>query len=796
MDYALAEAQQQQQQQQPPGHQAAAQYHDPAQAQAYEAYYASYHHPQYDPSAYHHPYHHYYPYDYSSYQHPPPPAAHPDPVPVPHDPSHIHPPQAHHYLAATAAPAGGHGYPPPPEQQAPGSSSMSAEASYPVQPGLNSAAVAAVAALSQLTQFAGNMDAAERAMAGMQDRSWHGKNGGMMGPGGGPPPPPHHPHHPHRQPHPPQLHPMQHGAVSVRPEGGGSSPFKGGGRRGGGPSRGGGGGGRGNFGHHPPRQDVGAASLVRGRGWGRGRGRGRIGRGGNRRFQQSAPDTHQPDAAPASVMEPSVVPEIKQGPGQAPSQASALAAVPSPMLARRPLLPVAWCDICRVDCNSLEILEQHKNGKRHKRTVQRVQEIQAQQKLMAELQAKVAVKPEIVLQQADENKAAEVIEVKKASTSSENMQSAILSNQISEVNKASTASENMTAADFSDQVIEVSKGSASSENLPDATVTMEHKMEFGMQSENVDGQSERAKEREAGVEAALSDALHAEAAQMEGHTRRPRMDGYDRHERRRPPKRKAMRFGRGGKRLRSFEPVHRKRPERPREQPRVCTLCNVTCDTLAVFECHLSGKKHLSRIKRFQGQDTVYGPISVYIPPNQPTAYSPQAPEPLFYGLKSHEMLQQEAYGLQGLQVEGYGLQQGNQAKQATEAEGPGLVSQAGQSAEHPDNEIPVDGSLEAVTMNIEGQTAISEFEQKEPSQSLPAVSEFEEKEAGQLLVVLETATMKEGAAFPDTEDVIPLPADGAALGDDVVLPGLDARDEEPTAKNREPGSGGDTASQ
>lgn len=573
-------------------------------------------------------------------------------------------------------------------------------------------------------------------------------------------------------------------------QGGSSSPYRVGGRRGGGPSRGGGGG-RGNFGHHPPRQDVGAAALARGRG----RGRGRMGRGGSRQFQRSASDSHQPNAAPASVTEPSSVAETERGPGQAPSQASAPAAVPAPMLARHPLLPIAWCDICRVDCNSLEILEQHKNGKRHKRTVQRVQEIQAQQKLMAELQAKVAVKPKIVLQKAEENKAAEVIEVKKASTSSENMQSIVLSNQTGEVNKAPAALENMTAAGFSDQVIETGKGSASSENLPDATVTMENKMEFGMQSESVDGQSERAKEGEAGIEAALSDALHAETPQMEGHTRRPRMDGYDRHERRRP-KRKMMRFGRGGKRLRSFEPVRRKCPERPREQPRVCTLCNVTCDTLAVFECHLAGKKHLSRIKRFQGQDTVYGPVSVYIPPNQPTTYSHQAPEPLFYGLRSHEMLQQEAHELQGLQVEGYGLQQGNQGKQATEAEGPDLVSQAGQNMEHSDNEISVDGSVEAVTMNFEGQTAVSEFEEKERSQLLSTVSEFEEKEPSQSLMISETANMEEGAAFPATEDVVPLPAYGVAVGDNVVLPGPDARDEEPNAKNREPGSGGDAASE
>ncbi|KAG1362175.1 hypothetical protein COCNU_10G003940 [Cocos nucifera] len=81
MDYSgLTEAQQQQYQ--PQDHQAAAQPYDLAQAQAYEAYYASYHPPHYDPNAYHPPHHHYYPHDYSSYQ-PPPPGAQADPVPAP-----------------------------------------------------------------------------------------------------------------------------------------------------------------------------------------------------------------------------------------------------------------------------------------------------------------------------------------------------------------------------------------------------------------------------------------------------------------------------------------------------------------------------------------------------------------------------------------------------------------------------------------------------------------------------------------------------------------------------------------
>ena len=52
---------------------------------------------------------------------------------------------------------------------------------YPVPPGLNPAAAAAVAALSQLTQFAGTMEAAEKAMAMARG----GGYGPMVGPASG-----------------------------------------------------------------------------------------------------------------------------------------------------------------------------------------------------------------------------------------------------------------------------------------------------------------------------------------------------------------------------------------------------------------------------------------------------------------------------------------------------------------------------------------------------------------------------------------------------------------------------------
>lgn len=75
---------------------------------------------------------------------------------------------------------------------------------------------------------------------------------------------------------------------------------------------------------------------------------------------------------------------------------------------RHNILPFAWCDICRVNCDSLEILEQLKNGKRHKKTVQRSEHRQAQEKLMAELLVKNISKPKIVRQWVPEVKTTQV----------------------------------------------------------------------------------------------------------------------------------------------------------------------------------------------------------------------------------------------------------------------------------------------------------------------------------------------------------------------------------------------------
>ncbi|WRX18091.1 hypothetical protein QQP08_010578 [Theobroma cacao] len=56
----------------------------------------------------------------------------------------------------------------------------------------------------------------------------------------------------------------------------------------------------------------------------------------------------------------------------------------------------AWCELCRVECTSLEILEQHKNGKRHKKNLQKTEGSKSGFKPGIEKQngKKLAAKPE------------------------------------------------------------------------------------------------------------------------------------------------------------------------------------------------------------------------------------------------------------------------------------------------------------------------------------------------------------------------------------------------------------------
>ncbi|XP_020703621.2 uncharacterized protein LOC110114918 isoform X2 [Dendrobium catenatum] len=166
-------------------------------------------------------------------------------------------------------------------------------------------------------------------------------------------------------------------------------------------------------------------------------------------------------------------------------------------------LPLSWCDVCRVDCNSLQVLENHRTGKRHKRTVQLLERMEGRPDMAEKLVADNDTKPE----------------------------------------------------QHNESVIETS-------NI------------------KCDANANRKKKR--------------------------------------------------------------KRNTAP-EQPRVCVLCNAVCNSEAMFQAHLVGKKHASRICQFQRPNTIFGQMNGYIPTSQSSTLALQDTQPLYYGLMNCEQPQDYA---------------------------------------------------------------------------------------------------------------------------------------------------------
>ncbi|XXG43077.1 hypothetical protein AAC387_Pa01g3194 [Persea americana] len=315
----------------------------------------------------------------------------------------------------------------------------------------------------------------------------------------------------------------------------GRPPYRRGGRRGGGPYRGGG-----RFGYWPPARPDGGFPF---------RGRGRMARGGGRRFPPHAATA----AASSPSQHPGPISAVEQSPPSLPAPAAALASKPSKAPRQPP--QVFWCEICMVECNTLEILEQHKNGKRHKKTLQRYEELQKLKKAQSESQDMATVQPENI-HGIDENKIA--------------------------LEPKDSAPESSLAVAGMD----------------------ENKMDIQQQNQTAE----------------QPEVANVDSTEAPGRKRVIESWGY-------PPKQK-RKFGRGGKHLRPSEAAHNS--EAPKEQPsRYCALCNVTCDTQAVFEVHLAGKKHTSRAKRFpvpQGGYGAMGPHSFYMPHVQGMGFNPQGP--------------------------------------------------------------------------------------------------------------------------------------------------------------------------
>lgn len=351
----------------------------------------------------------------------------------------------------------------------------------------------------------------------------------------------------------------------------GQSSYRGGGRRGGRPFRGGGrsfrGGGRGQFGPHGFGPD--------------GSGRGQ---GGGRYFPpHNAASTPNLGSVPTAEGPGALIPgEASQLQGKTPQAFMQPLSGSDPGQAQFPAMAqhgnpfwrspcMAWCELCRVDCNTLEILEQHKNGKRHKKNLLVYQELQNLNKLITGVQ-----------------------------------------------------NEQMPISDFKPQLIQSERVGGSEDKQPSQ------------------GTGANGTEKEQQTEAEKSEVS---AQPTEEQERKARMDHFQAPGR--GLKRK-MRGGRGGKRMRQFE------PPKPKEMiPLICELCNVKCESQVVFDSHLAGKKHHSNLKRFHGyQAIIAGALQALIPSN------PNAPSNFFIP----QVHQQGVSGSQGLPAQPMPYMQQGQA--------------------------------------------------------------------------------------------------------------------------------------
>jgi len=268
------------------------------------------------------------------------------------------------------------------------------------------------------------------------------------------------------------------------------------------------------------------------------------------------------------------------------------------------VVPAAWCDICRVGCNSKEILEQHKNGKKHKRTVQRMQD-------MARLQGMTPA----IADMGAPSTSSQLAQVEGPSTAV-HMVPPLGSTSIGGEHR-DLAPENVVASVSGGQITEVT-GSSSKQNTTHHTAEDGHSVEAQVELHVAVQAYQPSNEMKDGGEAPPN-AIGPSNVQLV-------VARMDVNGNKNGPKRKLTGVGRGGKKLRVSQ-APRQRPERVREQPLVCTICNVTCDTRAVFDIHLGGKKHQSRLKRCP--DMLFGPLVVHIPPNQSAAHMTRAPEPI-----------------------------------------------------------------------------------------------------------------------------------------------------------------------
>ncbi|XP_031483218.1 uncharacterized protein LOC116252810 [Nymphaea colorata] len=429
---------------------------------------------------------------------------------------------------------------------------------------------------------------------------------------------------------------------------------------------------------------------------------------------------------------------------------------------RRPSAPsgmppqLVGCAVCKIDCNSLEILEQHRQGKRHQRNVQRLEEERKRRR------------PNNVSDTKPANEAENIVDSQNNEVpESENL-------------PTSPVSENRSGAE-------------------------QHPENAELQPENVEKQAENAEEQQ-------QQQRHVRPGFMgRGGIRRPRPGGYE--DRRLGPKKrqkgKPQFDPRKGKRVKmaSVPP-----PSADQQLPKICALCNITCDSQAVLDCHLAGKRHAAKVKRFQSQQQLYGPQvlqALFISQaqqaislaQQQAAFNPQDQQAVLEALLG-QAIQQVLAGQQAVAgTQDHSGPSGSAATVGATSELQGQEPAAGteeQAASESENEAEGDKQREHDTQEEQGvdvQAQEGDVQQEGSDGQDQAIDVEEEQVDGQDQggdvqeeqvdgqdqggdAQADVIPLEEEYALPPPEDSIPAPEFGASASE-CTVPGLEIKPEE-----------------
>ncbi|KAK7390206.1 hypothetical protein VNO78_25505 [Psophocarpus tetragonolobus] len=266
---------------------------------------------------------------------------------------------------------------------------------------------------------------------------------------------------------------------------------------------------------------------FRGAGRGRGHGRGHGVGGGRHVSHSSGPAiSNVPGvsvvAGATAVIEPS-------------SSISAHTKLPKPARVQPPVAPrKVCCEICKVECNTPEILEQHKNGKKHQKNMRVHEELQRRNAMNGQQSGQIP-----------------------------------------------TSQLNIT--DQSKKVQESEKNGCPTENMGPGVTVDNSKEEIQLQN-NVGNISE--------VPAELPEEQTMDTSATRGRGLKRKKKG-----------------GKGSKYMRTNDGS---KPVEPAQTVTFkCQLCNVKCESHVVYQSHLTGKKHLAKLRRAQDQASSGGLIGL-----------------------------------------------------------------------------------------------------------------------------------------------------------------------------------------